>query len=268
MAKKKLTAENYFSPEMDMRYVGSTQFKSFMECEHSAYAKLTGALVETKTKALLMGGMLDAMFEGTLASFLLNNPEVVNSRKPGELKVDYLQVQDIYKRLQRDAYFMEMMSGESQKIFTGEIEGVPVKIKVDSMHPDKIVDLKLMKDFKPIWNETKRCKEPWQIAYGYDIQMAIYREIVRQNTGDTLPCFIAAATKEKETETGELKTDIGVFKFLDADLDSALEYVKQNIVHVQEVKQGIVAPTRCDDCKYCRETKVLTGYSLFDAPDF
>ena len=42
---------------------------------------------------------------------------------------------------------MEYMSGEKQVIMTGEIEGVPVKIKIDSYHPNKmIVDLKVMSE--------------------------------------------------------------------------------------------------------------------------
>lgn len=262
MAKKKLTNENYFSEEMNRRYVGSSQFKAFMNCEHSAFAELTGALVKPKTKALLMGGYLDAWFEGTLAQFAVANPEIFNSRKPGELKADYQQVEDIIKRIQKDDYFMQMMSGEKQKIFTGEIEGVPVKVKIDSMHPDKIVDLKLMKDFQPVWVNGR--KLGFQEAWGYDLQAAIYREIVRQNTGDVLPFFIAGATKEKNSETGNLKTDLDVFMFTDSELNKALDYVKENIVHIQEVKDGIVIPTRCGECEYCRETKVLTGYRLFD----
>lgn len=250
-----LTNENYFSTEMNRQYVGSSQFKSFMECPHSALAELEGAYQAPKSEALLMGGYMDAYFEGTLEAYEKANPEIFNSRKPGELKANYQQVNAIIKRVERDPYFMEMMSGAKQVIFTGEIAGVPVKVKVDSMHSDKVVDLKLIKDFQSIWKDGR--KQPWQEAWGYDIQAAMYREIVRQNTGETLPFFIAAATKEKVT-------DYNVFKFLDADLDNALEYIKQNIEYVQSVKEGIFPATRCDKCDYCKETKVLTGYSLFE----
>lgn len=262
MGRKKLTAENYFSQEMNQRYVGSSQFKAFMECEHSAYAELTGITTSQKTKALLMGSYFDAMFEGKVASFAVNNPEMFNSRT-GEPKAEFKMVEDIYKRVSRDDFFMKACTGEQQKIFTGSIRGVPVKIMVDSMHPDRIVDRKLMKDFQGGWKNG--VKLPWWKLYGYDIQAALYREIVRQNIGEVLPFEIAAATKEKETETGDLKTDFDVFRFTDAELVGALQYIEENIEHIQEVKQGIVAPTRCNDCKYCRETKVLTGYRLFDA---
>lgn len=257
-----LTVENYFSPEMNRHYVGSSQFKSFMACEHSALAELTGAYERPKGKALLMGSLFDSMFDGTYEKFLAENPEVFNSRTK-ELKADYQMVKEIYNRVSRDPYWMEMAAeGEQQVIMTGEIEGVPVKIMIDSKHPEVIVDRKLMKDFADVW--VGRQKQPWHIAYGYDIQAAMYREIVRQNTGELLPFRIAAATKEKNSETGNLKTDLDVFQFTNSELDPALEYIRQNIVHIQEVKQGIIDPTRCDDCEYCRETKVLTGYRLFE----
>ena len=35
-----VTAENYYSPEMNMAYMGSTQFKAFEKCEAAALAEL------------------------------------------------------------------------------------------------------------------------------------------------------------------------------------------------------------------------------------
>ena len=34
-----VTAENYYSPEMNMAYMGSTQFKAFEKCEAAALAE-------------------------------------------------------------------------------------------------------------------------------------------------------------------------------------------------------------------------------------
>lgn len=36
MALPIVTAENYYSPEMNMAYMGSTQFKAFEKCEAAA----------------------------------------------------------------------------------------------------------------------------------------------------------------------------------------------------------------------------------------
>ena len=40
MALPIVTAENYYSPEMNMAYMGSTQFKTFEKCEAAALAEL------------------------------------------------------------------------------------------------------------------------------------------------------------------------------------------------------------------------------------
>ena len=36
--------------------------------------------------------------------------------------------------------------------------------------------------------------------WGYDLQAAVYQEVVYQNTGERLPFFVAAASKEEETD--------------------------------------------------------------------
>lgn len=142
--------------------------------------------------------------------------------------------------------FMKAMDGEKQLIMTGEIEGVPVKIKIDSYREHKtIVDLKVVKDFAPIYVNGKG-KLNFIEAWGYDIQGAIYREIVRQNTGETLPFVIAAATKEKEPDIELINVD-------SAALDVALDIVKDNIKHFDDVKKAKVQPARCEHCDYCNK---------------
>ena len=38
MARFKLTAENYYSPEANMRFMSASQFKAFRKCEAAAMA--------------------------------------------------------------------------------------------------------------------------------------------------------------------------------------------------------------------------------------
>ena len=40
-----VTPENYYSPEMNMAYMGSTQFKAFEKCEAAALAELYSQLM-------------------------------------------------------------------------------------------------------------------------------------------------------------------------------------------------------------------------------
>ena len=89
--------------------------------------------------------------------------------------------------------------------------------------------------------------------WGYDIQAAVYQEIVRQNTGKTLPFYFVVATKEKPAH-------LAVGYMSQWDMDDALEKVKKDIVHFQRIKNGEIPPERCEEynCDYCTSTKVIT----------
>lgn len=231
--------------------MGSSQFKNFHKCEASTLAELHGEYKREVTDSLLVGSYVDAHFEGTLDIFRAQHKEIF--KKDGELKAQYVQAEKMIRRAERSELFMQFMSGEKQVIMTGEIAGVPFKIKIDSYVPDKcIVDLKTIKDFQLIWNPEKKQKQHFINFWGYDIQGAIYREIVRQNTGKILPFYIAAITKETEP-------DLDVLWVPDDDLDSSLEIVTSLAPRFQRLKKGDLLPQKCGRCNYCRFTKVLTA---------
>ena len=248
MIPHSITQTDYYSHENSLKYMGATQFKNFEKCEAAAMAEINEEYAHKKTTALLVGSYVDAHFEGTLDFFKAKNPEIF--KKDGDLKADYKQADYIINRIERDSFFMKAMDGEKQRIMVGEIEGVPVKIKIDSYREHKtIVDLKVIKDFSPIY-VNGRGKLSFYEAWGYDIQGAIYQEIVRQNTGETLPFVLAAATKENET-------DLQVISLDQSELDAAMEIVKANIGRYAAIKAGTETPTRCEHCDYCKFTKRL-----------
>lgn len=239
----KLTQKNYFSKRANLEFMSVSQFKAFEKCQNAALAEINGKYEREKTASLLVGSYVDSYFEGTLPEFKQENPEIF--KKDGTLKAEYIQAEAIIERIKKDKMFMRYMSGLKQVIMTGTISGVPVKIKVDSLLPDKIVDLKIMKDF-----ETAKCGLPWFEAWGYDIQGAVYQEIVRQNTGKKLPFYLAAATKEKTT-------DIDIVHINQQHLDLALQHFTAHVETFDAIKKKVVAPERCEHCDYCKSTKVL-----------
>lgn len=243
-----LTNENYFNIENQLKFMGVSQFKSFEKCQASALAEVTGNFEREVTTALLVGSFVDAHFEGTLDIFKAHHPELF--RRDGNLKSEYIQAERIINRIESDELFMNYMSGEKQVIMTGKIEGVPVKIKVDSLLPDKIVDLKVMRDFEPKY-EPEKGRLNFIEYWGYDLQGAVYQEIVRQNTGKVLPFYLACATKEDEP-------NIEIFHIPQEYLDVELERFKENIQLYDAIKKGLVEPERCDKCDYCKSTKILT----------
>ena len=109
MNKHTLTSENYFSPENELFYMGSSQFKNFQKCEASTLAELRGEYKREVTDALLVGSYVDSHFEGTLDIFKAQHKEIF--KKDGELKVQYKQAEKMIQRAERSEYFMKFMSG-------------------------------------------------------------------------------------------------------------------------------------------------------------
>ncbi len=252
----KLTADNYYSQFADFAYMSVSQYKNFAGsygrtgCEAAALARIRGEYVEEPSTAMLVGSYVDAWFEGTLDNFKDTHPELFTQK--GELKATYKKAEEMIARACRDKLFMNYMSGEKQVIMTGELFGAEWKIKMDSYIPGKaIVDLKCMASLTKM-NYTQDAGYLDFVRYwGYDIQGAIYQEIVRQNTGKKLPFFIAGISKEDAI-------DIEVIGVNDLYLKEALRSVERNMPHILAVKNGAEEPHRCGTCAYCRETKVLT----------
>ena len=153
----KLTEENYFSKEANMMYSGSSQIKSFMDCEARTMAEINGEYVRDVSDALLASSYIDEAITGDLEKFKQEHPEMFT--KSGELYSKYKHLDSIVEQAKNDAMFWKYLCGEHQKIFTGEINGVKIKIKTDSYFKDKvIVDLKAIKNFDLSWNEKTRQK--------------------------------------------------------------------------------------------------------------
>lgn len=233
-----LTNENYYTDIVNREYMSVSQYKQFQKCEAAAMAQLKGEWNQPKTTALLVGSYVDAWFEGTIDAFKEENPEIF--KRDGSLKADFAQAEDIIKRVQEDPLFMEYMGGEKQIIRSAELFGTKWKIKIDSLLPDKIVDLKVMRSMERIMG--KSFVEHW----GYDLQMAIYSEI----EGNNLDTYLAVVTKQTPS-------DIEIIEIPEWRRKELLGDVERNMPHILEVKSGKVEPERCGVCEFCRATKKL-----------
>ena len=237
-----LTNENYYTPEANQQYMSVSSYKSFCKCEAAAMAELRGEWKRPKTTALLVGSYVDAWFEGTLDEFKQQNPEIYKkTRGDMVLKSDFIQAEGLIARVQRDPTFMRYMSGKKQEIRTAEMFGTLWKIKIDSYHPDKIVDLKVMRSMERIMG--KSFVEYW----GYDLQMAVYAAV----EGRDLATYLAVVTKQDPPDI-EL---VSIPRWRRVEL---LEDVEKSMPRILAVKSGEVPAHRCGVCEYCRSTKVIT----------
>lgn len=268
MARLKLTAENYYSPEANMEYMSASQFKAFYKCEAAALAELKGEWNRPSTTALLVGSYVDAYFSGELEQFVAEHPEIYTKQKT--LKADFQKAHEICERLNRDELARLLLAGKHQTIKTGKIAGVWYKTKSDSLltarqveaickkYPEvrnlvpfggaMIVDLKCMKDFADIWDEVQHEKVNFAEYWGYDIQGAIYQAIDKR----MLPFVIVGATKEAAT-------DIEAMYIPDEDLAFALSEVEAYSPRYAAIKRGKIEPEGCGRCAYCRSVKRLTS---------
>lgn len=263
-----VTSENYYSPEIQMAYMGSTQYKAFQKCEAAALAELKGEYSTGSTTALLVGGYIDAHFAGEMDAYRASHPEIF--KRDGALKSEYIGAQKVIQRMESDKLYSMLMAGKKQVIKTGYIAGVPFKIRIDvlldaqacqdianefpeaapamGMCDGAIVDQKAMRDLHSVWSDEEHSKIPFVEAWGYDTQGAIYQEI----EGNMLPFILAVGTKEDSP-------DLAALYISDSDLSAKLAEVEDNAPRYQAIKDGRIAPKRCEKCAYCRATKRLTG---------
>lgn len=247
----KLNSRNYYSKAANREFMSVSQLKSFMRCPAAAMAELNGEYVPEYGRALLLGSFVDEMLTGTeksQAKFIKENrPELF--KKNGDPYADVAQALETIERVKKQPLMMHYLGGKHQVIMTGEIAGVPVKGKFDSYKPGEfLVDLKYLKSLRSP-NLFENVLDYWK----YPMQMAVYQELVFQNTDKRIPCYIVAATKETPAH-------ITVCEIDQYTLDKELEVVKTNIPHFQKIKNGEIEPERCEcyDCDYCTESKVLT----------
>lgn len=271
----KLTNGNYYGAKANREFMSVSQFKQFRKCEAMALAELKGEYERPASKALLLGSFVDEMLTGTKKSqikFVYENFSELFQKSSKLSKLDdasritfitdyfadlfdvdnkpYAEIVQALKaidKVKKQPLMMKYLGGKKQQIMTGEINGVPFKIKMDSYKPGEyIADLKYLKDFRSP-NLFESAIKYWQ----YDLQMAVYREIVRQNTGKVLPTYLVIVTKEDVPR-------VAVAEIKEWNLDEALETVKALAPHYYAIKNGEIGPEQCGVCDYCADTTILT----------
>ena len=273
----KLTNKNYYSNNANVSYMSVSQFKAFRTCEAMALAELMGNYDRPKSKALLLGSFVDEMLTGTKKSqskFIVENrlelfqksskiskytdEELISMLEDRSFNVfctdnkpyaEIVQALETIERIKKQPLMMKHFKSRHQVIMTGEIAGVPFKIKMDNYKPGEfIADGKYMASLR-----SPNMFEPMVKYWGYDIQGAVYQEVVRQNTGDRLPFYLDIGTKETPAH-------LAVAEINQCDLDEALDTVKALAPRYQAIKNGEIEPERCGEygCNYCTETNVIT----------
>ena len=263
---KKLTKENYYQ---DKEYLSYSRMKQFLKCPARALAVEGGAWIESRDETpLLLGNYVHSYFESQEAheAFLKENGDKLISKTgktKGQLKKDFLIGDSMIASLKDDPSFNRLYHGsltetvEKEMIVYGEIEGVPFKGKLDSVNLTQgyFADLKTMKSIYDMeWNAELRRKVPTAVnnilGFGYHSQLAIYRDLLKQMTGDEFRPIIVAVSKEEVPDKEVIRID-------EEWLEEGLEEVKETIKEVWDVVQHKAEPIACGHCDYCRSQKKL-----------
>lgn len=255
-----LTKDNYFSKEADMEYMSVSQFKLFNECEAKALATIKGQESATFKEAFLEGQLFEALVAGDKQLFMAQHPELVSSRgaTAGQLKSNYAKVVAAAEKFNSQEFFRKILEKcEKQVVLTAEFCDVKVKCAIDLFDKitNSIYDIKCMKDFKEQWNKEEKAYEPWYYVYGYVLQLAVYREIVKQNLGEPLQVGLIAATKEDSP-------DVQALSFSNDLLDLEFEKFKSKIKRYDLIKKGFVEPIQCGCCDYCKSIKNIKEFEV------
>lgn len=253
-----LTSENYYNKEVDLEYMSVSQFKLFEECEAKALATIQGQEDATSKVAFLEGQLFEALVSGDSKLFMAQHPEIMSTRgvTAGQIKSEFKKVVTASEKFNEQNFFRKIVDNcDEQVILTGEIKGIKVKCMLDLFDnkTNSIYDIKCMKDFKEQWNKEEKAYMPWYYIYGYVLQLAVYREIVRQNFGEPKEIGLLAATKEEVP-------DIQALSFDSSLLDLELEDFKNNIERYNKIKKGVEEPIACGCCDYCKKIKVIDSF--------
>ena len=247
-----LNEMNYFSREADTAYFSASQVKSFKKCEAAAMAALTGEYERPMSQALMVGQYVDAALTGDLAEWKLAHPEIL--KRDGTPKAEFAQAQEMVERAMRDPLFMDFLDGDHQTILTGKLFGVPFKAKFDVLGADRIVDLKTVRDFSPVYMPGQG-RVDFATAWDWPLQMAIYQRLYEEIEGVRLPCYLAVITKENPP-------DIRIVQIEQERMDAELAWLEQALPRYEAVKSGYIDPERCEACAWCRQSRVLMGPEL------
>ena len=247
---------NYYSLEANKAYWSVSQFKAFNRCEAAGLAEVEGRYRRETTDALLIGSYVDAYFSDDMEAFQERHADQMFTKK-GELYAKFKDANTMINAIECQPLMMRMLEGDKQEIMSAVIDGIPWKVKMDVFNEDRIVDLKTVKDFGDMWDETVGSRRSWIEYWGYDIQGAVYQKVVEKATGKKLPFYIAAVTKERVP-------DVAVIEIPQHILDAAYNLVQAKIERFDLIKTGDVEPIRCERCEYCKTTKVLMEPEVYE----
>jgi hypothetical protein len=184
-------------------------------------------------------------------------------KKSGEIVVTgkyapFLKADEMIDVCKKDPLIRKLadLPGDNEVIMTGELFGMPWKIRLDRYSPSNriIVDWKTTVNInKTEYNPATGERESFVESLGYMMRAAVYTEIEKQyaNAKTDADFVIVAVSKEDPPDKAALLLNHR------QRYDWELEQIESRIGNIRRIRNGELAPRRCGCCAYCRQTKVL-----------
>lgn len=264
-----LTRDNYYTPEADWEYMSCSQYQGFLQCEAAQMAKLEGRWKGEDTEAFLVGNYFHSCMEGEEAhrQFCTEHFDDIyktKKTKTGGVEITgmyaaYQKADDMISACMKDPLIRRFyeMPGEVEAILTGELFGVPWRIRTDKCFPQSnmILDWKTTANIRELkYNPLTKERETFVEAHGYLMRAAVYSEIAKQVwKTDVDPMFLIAAVSKQDSPDLEILSLNHRQRW-----DMELEEIQKRIPHIMRVKTYQEQAKRCGECDYCRATRKLS----------
>ena len=251
-------ADEYHQDARDGKYLSSHLLGDFRKSPALFHKKMTGEIAPSDSPALSLGRAAHALIlEGRAAfdeQFLVSdgptNPKTGEAF--GKLTKAYkewaaAQTREVIGekdfgflvKLQKAVWLHRAASellaeGFAEGVVRREYCGTPCQIRCDWMCPAGLVDLKTCDALEWFENAAR--------VFGYVHQMAFYRAILREATGETLSVHFIAVEKNEPLRCG-------VWRLADAVLDEAERQNEAAIARLLECRRTDTWPTGFEDVR-------------------
>lgn len=252
-------------------------FHKFEECEGATMAELRGIYRPPKAEALIAGNYLHSYFESREAheAFVheyrwdvFKSKKATKAQKSNGTEINddgyaltdqmyaiYKTIDKCIKALENQHQFMHDYRGIKEYPVTGALSGMWWKGKIDLLNVEEgyFIDLKTTaKMHLHVYSEKYGRYVTWPYAYGYALQMAVYKYLLEKEFNKPFQPIIWAVSKEEIP-------DVTAIEFSQDDLDFEYYWIKHHLPHIQAVMNGEVMPSYCGQCDYCKTYKQITS---------
>ena len=263
-----LTRDNYYTPAADWAYMSCSQYQSWNECEARELAILEGRWKAKETEALIVGNYFHSYFEGPVEheQFIFDHEDVIFKKQTKaqalagirEKFAPYVKADEMIAVAEADPLIKSLidMPGETEKIVTGTLFGVPWRARYDKYVAvgRLIIDWKTVADISELkWSDKYHEKVTFIDQRDYMMRAAVYSELEKQLAGSKEdPAFVIVAISKQDPPDKDALMLNHRTRY-----DWELEQIKDRLPYIQRIKDGSAKPRRCGCCDYCRATKQL-----------